>query len=166
VLPHRSIGPRSIDVAAPDPAAHFALRREQWKVHRLRIVDEHHVRLQPEPGRVLAIHLAVQVEVLLLETRGHSLDRVVEALGDLVEVGRAVDDLPPRLEPQLFHHRQHPAEDLGHAAADARRVHVHDAAALQLARQLAQPHHLRMSDHLLVLVEELHGDHEGLLASS
>ena len=88
---------------------------------------------------VLPIDLVVQIEIALLERHRQSLQGVVEGLGDAIEVGRSGNDFPAGVDPQLLHQRNHPAQDLGHAAADPRGVDVHDPLARQPLGQPAEP---------------------------
>ena len=144
-------------MAAPDPARHLPRRRELRQVDRLRVVYENDVRLQVQPLGVLPIDLVVQIEVALPERHRQALQAVVKGLGDAIEVGRAGDDFPAGVDPQLFHERDHPAQDFGHAAAAPRGVDVDDPLAGQPLGQPAEPLHLLVAHDLFIAVQESHG---------
>ncbi len=139
-------------MAPPDPPLDLARRREGRQIDRLRVVDEDDVRFEVEPLGVLAVHFVVQVEVALPQCDRLPLQAVVEGLGDAVEVGRAGDHFPAGVDAQLLHQRHHPAENLGHAAADPRRVDVDDPLAGQPLAQPAEPLDFLVADDLFVAV--------------
>ncbi len=51
----------------------------------------------------------------------------MKLLGDLVELCRALDDPPLRVDPDIAHERHDGREHLGDAATERGRVHVEDA---------------------------------------
>ncbi len=50
----------------------------------------------------------------------------------------ALDDVPPRLDPELDQERHDAVQDLGDAAANSRRVHVLDANTCEMLREASQ----------------------------
>ena len=156
VLPDGAVRVRSVDVAAPNPAAHLPRRREMRQVDRLRIVHENDVGLQVQPLGILPIDLVVQIEIALFERYRQALQSVVKGLGDAIEVGRTGDHFPAGVDSQFFHQRDHPAEDFGHAAAASRGVDVDDPLAGQPLGQSAQPLHFLVAHDLFVAIQQSH----------
>ena len=82
-----------------------------------------------KPFGILPIHPIVQIEIALRERDRQALQAVMEGFGDAVEIGTALDHFPMGVDAQFAHQRHHPTENLGHAAAGAGRVDMHDSLA-------------------------------------
>ena len=123
---------------------------DQVSTRRLRVVNEHEVRLSQHPAEYLRIAL-VGLPVALEQVRGHvhrrSLQGVVEVLGALIEVRVARDDFPAHVHAELPLQGHHLLEDLGDAAALAGRVHVHDAGTLEMPGEQLEVSHDVLADH-------------------
>jgi hypothetical protein len=126
---------REVDVAAPDPGPrplrHVVVDRE-W----LRVVDDRDVPVAVELARVHLVVALKHLPLLGAERVGVSLERVVEPLGDVVELLAAEHHLPLGLDPDILHQRDQGVEDLRYAAAEGGRGDVHHAQALEALRQL------------------------------
>ena len=154
------VGRRRVDVAAPDPpgGAVLAERDEVADRERLRVVDDDEVVGPRELGGVGA------ADVLVEGTRGRRevdrvpLQAVVEALGDVEELGGRREDLPVRLQPDVADQRHQGVEDLGHAAAEGGGVDVQDLAALEPLGELVDLGHQVFGDDASVVGQRLVAD--------
>ena len=119
-------------------------------------MHENDVGLQHQSLRVFAIHVEVQVQVPRPERHRHALQTVVKRLRHAIELRRPADHFPVRVEAELLHHRNHPAENLGDAAASPRGVDVDDPPAFQSRRQMTQAARSPVADDLFVAVQQSH----------
>ena len=106
-----------IYVAAPDPAAAL-LRFGADQAGGLRIMDHEQVFSKLHALAVLLIVRHEDVSDLLGQVVVAAVQRVMEALGDLIEVIAAGDDVPARGNFQLIHERDQAVENFSHAAAN------------------------------------------------
>ena len=158
-LEHLGVGRRQVDVAAPHPAR---LAASDVLAHRQRlgVVDDDHVPLVGV-GQGVGVQLVVDLEDRLLvigDALLVALQRVVDRLGDVVELVAALDHAPLGVEPGVDHERDQRVLDLGHAAAERGGGEVQDALALERLRQPADLLGQRPSDQRVVVGERLVAD--------
>ena len=149
-----------VDVAAPDPprGAVLAHRDEVADGQRLRVVDDDEVVGTRELGRVGAADVLVEGTRRRREVDRVPLQAVVEALGDVVELGGRREDLPVRLQPDVADQRHQRVQDLGHAAAEGGGVDVQDLTALELLGELVDLGHQVLGDDASVVGQRLAAD--------
>ena len=85
---------------------------------RLRVVHDDHVPAAGDLGGVERVVALEDLPLLLAERVGVALQRVVEALGDVVELLAPEHDLPLGVDADVVHQRDQRVEDLRHAAAE------------------------------------------------
>src|SRR3954453_21425521 len=141
-FPHEVVGLLDADVAAPD---HARASGPEGLDHarRLRIVNDHHVPFTAPPGELLHVLgkgsfvYATSLVVERATVAERPVEAIVETLGDGEELWRAVDHDPASIHARAARVRDQRAQQLDHAPAVRRRVHVpYDASVEQLARLL------------------------------
>jgi len=97
--PDFRVGRRQVDVAAPHPWTGAAVMIDQRQ--RLRVVHHHEVVVHVHAQGVLEIDLLVDLLLQLGEVDLAALQRVVQLLGDVEEVGAALDQPPVGLDAKV-----------------------------------------------------------------
>ena len=149
---------REVDVAAPDPFRPPCGERVDHR-NGLRVVDDHEVvRVRVEDGRVLGVVPREDLAVVRRQPAGVALQAVVDRLRDVVELVGAADHPPLDVEARIGHQRHERVVDLGDAAAECGRRHVHDALSAQRLRKARDLVHEAAGDERRVVGERLVAD--------
>ena len=106
-------------------------------------------------GRVQLVVALEDVPLLVGERVGVALERVVHALGHVVELLAAEHHLPLRLDADVVHERDEGVEDLRDAAAEGGGGEVQDPQALEVLGQLADLLHEVLAGQVRVVGEAL-----------
>ncbi|TME72600.1 MAG: hypothetical protein E6I49_03880 [Chloroflexi bacterium] len=153
-FPHRLVRSGEVDVAAPDPAGALRILREVAERDRLRVMREHDVGVR-KLGRVLTRDVEEELLLRIGKIELHSLQRVMDLLGDVVEGGRCVEHRPVRIDADIAQEGHEVLQNLGDAAAIRGRVDVQHGPALRRLREGAQLLVSLVADDLCVVREPL-----------
>ena len=124
---------------------------------RLGIVDEDDIvggihLLQIAPAR-----LHEYLEILFADVGCSAVQGVMEFLRDLEELPPPFDHVPANIQPQFLEQRNHPVEDLRHAAADGRGVDVQYPLSPQMHGDEPQVLHDGFPDDGDIVIDLYHG---------
>ena len=133
--PHRRIGPRQIDVAAPEPVAAFGILARLDERRRLRIVNHDKTPVQQNAVAIHPVQLAKGLKPALASHVRPTVQRIVERFGDVEEIAIALHHVPPGIQPKLPHQRENPRQQLRHPATHGRGIHHIHGRPFQRLRQ-------------------------------
>ncbi len=127
--PQLLVWTRKVHMAAPDP------RRSLAKVgddrQGLRVVDDHQIMVKMHANGVLEHHLFINVPLHVGEKELVALQGVVHPLGDVEEVGPALNDAPSGGNAGCVHEQGERGQEFRHAAAIVGGVDIDDVHAAQ-----------------------------------
>src|SRR2546428_4281926 len=103
-----------------------------YQTGRLRVVQNFDVLRLNLGAKLISVgtqHLGIDGSLIVAQGRAvadRTMESVVKPLGDLKELGRAIDNDPPRVNSNPTDVRQQRPKHLGDSSARRRRVHVPD----------------------------------------
>ena len=105
------------------PRGLFARGTRFDKGRGLRIVNHHKTSVQRQPFAIAAVVIQENFEIARADGVGVPVQSIVKRLGDVIELGTALHDVPAGVQSQLARQREQAGQNFRHAASHGGGIH-------------------------------------------